>query len=36
VRAKNLVEVESVRKLRREKVFKFIEKKHREAVLWKV
>jgi hypothetical protein len=32
VRAKNLFEVESVRKLRRDKAFKSVEKKHRESV----
>jgi hypothetical protein len=34
VRARTLSEVESVRKLRRDKAFKFIEKKHREDVSW--
>jgi hypothetical protein len=36
VRARTLFEVESVRKLRRDKAFKFVEKKHRESVPWSV
>jgi hypothetical protein len=36
VRARTLFEVEHVKKLRRDKAFTFIEKKHREAVPWSV
>jgi hypothetical protein len=36
VRARTLFEVESVRKLRRDKVFKFVEEKHRESMPWNV
>jgi hypothetical protein len=36
VRARTLFEVESVRKLRRDKAFNFIEEKHRKFVPWSV
>jgi hypothetical protein len=36
VRARTLFEVESVRKLRRDKAFKLVEEKHRESVSWSV
>jgi hypothetical protein len=34
--ARTLFEVESVRKIRRDKAFMFVEKKHKEAVSWSV